>query len=228
MTDLVERLVPEELWMLFRRVVPPTEVVRPQGGGRRRAGDREALAAIIFVATSGCTLRQLPSVFGPPGPECSRVPTARGPAGVVPVDLGRGAGRATQWGGVALCWATRAPAANGRPRRELFRRRTDSHRSGVPAEGGASRCALPTEPPSPTTAPRSESRSSLPCSPVPPAPGGAARRSPGGSWGIPPIRVGRVQSAATFRCPHCGLARRGASGKLGGSHPGRTRCCQSD
>ncbi|GHB85362.1 hypothetical protein GCM10010347_65330 [Streptomyces cirratus] len=65
MADLVERLVPDELWVLFRRVVPPTEVIRPQGGGRRRAGDREALAAIIFVATSGCTWRQLPSVFGP-------------------------------------------------------------------------------------------------------------------------------------------------------------------
>ncbi|MGN3953514.1 IS5 family transposase [Streptomyces sp. WAC8370] len=64
MTDLVERLVPDELWVLFRRVVPPTEVKRPQGGGRRRAGDRETLAAIIFVATSGCTWRQLPLVFG--------------------------------------------------------------------------------------------------------------------------------------------------------------------
>ncbi|MCK1823782.1 IS5/IS1182 family transposase, partial [Streptomyces sp. XM83C] len=40
MTDLVERLVPDELWALFRRVVPPTEVIRPQGGGKRRAGDR--------------------------------------------------------------------------------------------------------------------------------------------------------------------------------------------
>ncbi|MBJ6612411.1 IS5 family transposase [Streptomyces sp. I4(2020)] len=65
MTDLVERLVPDELWVLFRRVVPPTEVIRPQGGGRRRAGDREALAAIVFVATSGRTWRQLPPVFGP-------------------------------------------------------------------------------------------------------------------------------------------------------------------
>lgn len=35
MTDLVERVVPEESWVLFRRVVPPTEVKRPQGGGRR-------------------------------------------------------------------------------------------------------------------------------------------------------------------------------------------------
>ncbi|MEU2232232.1 IS5 family transposase [Streptomyces vietnamensis] len=72
MTDLVERLVPEELWVLFRRVVPPTVVIRPQGGGRRRAGDREALAAIIFVATSGCTWRQLPPVFGPAWPTVYR------------------------------------------------------------------------------------------------------------------------------------------------------------
>ncbi|MFE9169882.1 IS5 family transposase [Streptomyces kebangsaanensis] len=65
MTGLVERLVPDELWVLFRRIVPPTEAKRPQGGGRRRAGDREVLAAVIFVATSGCTWRQLPPVFGP-------------------------------------------------------------------------------------------------------------------------------------------------------------------
>ncbi|MCK1823908.1 transposase, partial [Streptomyces sp. XM83C] len=61
-----------ELWVLFRRVVPPTEVIRPQGGGRRRAGDRECLAAIIFVATSGCTWRQLPPVFGPAWPTVYR------------------------------------------------------------------------------------------------------------------------------------------------------------
>ncbi|WP_333774502.1 transposase [Streptomyces sp. IBSBF 3136] len=65
MASLVERLVPDELWVLFRRVVPPTAVVRPQGGGKRRADDREVLAAIISVATSGCTWRQLPLVFGP-------------------------------------------------------------------------------------------------------------------------------------------------------------------
>lgn len=65
MTDLVVRLAPDELWVVFRRVVPPTEVVRPQGGGRRRAGDRESLDAIIFVATSGSAWRQLPPVFGP-------------------------------------------------------------------------------------------------------------------------------------------------------------------
>lgn len=72
MADLVKRLVPDDLWELFRRVVPPTEVVRPQGGGRRRTGDREVLAAIIFVATSGCTWRQLPPVFGPAWPTVYR------------------------------------------------------------------------------------------------------------------------------------------------------------
>ncbi|WSM60440.1 IS5 family transposase (plasmid) [Streptomyces sp. NBC_01707] len=61
MTGLVERLVPDELWMLFRRVVvPPTEVICPQGGPGV-ARDREG---IIFMAASGCAWRQLPPMFG--------------------------------------------------------------------------------------------------------------------------------------------------------------------
>ncbi|WP_406438336.1 IS5 family transposase [Streptomyces sp. NBC_00631] len=60
---LVERLAPEDLWELFQRVVPPAPE-RPQGRGHRRRGDREVLAAIIFVATSGCTWNQLPPGFG--------------------------------------------------------------------------------------------------------------------------------------------------------------------
>ncbi|MDQ1012977.1 transposase [Streptomyces sp. V4I23] len=64
---IVERLVPDELWELFQRVVPEAPS-RPQGGGRRRHGDREVLAAIVFVATSGCTWQQLPTAsFGPSG-----------------------------------------------------------------------------------------------------------------------------------------------------------------
>ncbi|TXS52264.1 transposase [Streptomyces sp. t39] len=59
----VEGLVPEGLWELFR-AVRPSIPTRPQGGGRRRADDRAVLAAIIFVATSGGTWRQLPPVFG--------------------------------------------------------------------------------------------------------------------------------------------------------------------
>lgn len=38
--------------------------MRAQGGGRRLCDDRAVLAAILFVATSGCTWRQLPPVFG--------------------------------------------------------------------------------------------------------------------------------------------------------------------
>ncbi|MFB7176077.1 IS5 family transposase [Streptomyces sp. NPDC056254] len=55
----------DEFWELFQRVVPEAPS-RPQGGGRRRHGDREVLAAIVFVATSGCTWQQLPRAsFGP-------------------------------------------------------------------------------------------------------------------------------------------------------------------
>ncbi|MFD8660262.1 IS5 family transposase [Streptomyces globisporus] len=61
---MVERLVPDGLWELFHRVVP-VALVRPEGGGRRRYGDREVLAAVLFVATSGCTWRQTLEVFGP-------------------------------------------------------------------------------------------------------------------------------------------------------------------
>lgn len=67
MVGMIERLVPDKLWELFQRVVPEAPS-RPQGGGRRRYGDREVLAAIAFVATSGCTWQQVPSAsFGPSG-----------------------------------------------------------------------------------------------------------------------------------------------------------------
>ncbi|WP_436846183.1 transposase [Streptomyces shenzhenensis] len=52
--------MPDELWELFQQVVPEAPT-RPQGGGRRRHGDREVPAAIVFVATSGRTWQQLPS-----------------------------------------------------------------------------------------------------------------------------------------------------------------------
>ncbi|MER6688803.1 IS5 family transposase [Streptomyces minutiscleroticus] len=68
---MVERLVPDGLWELFQRVVPGAPS-RPQGGGRRRYGDREVLAAIIFVATTGCTWAQVPPVFGPSGATAHR------------------------------------------------------------------------------------------------------------------------------------------------------------
>ena len=68
---MVERLVPDGLWELVRRVVPEASI-RPQGGGRRRYGDREVLAAIIVVATTGCAWARLPPVFGLSGPTAHR------------------------------------------------------------------------------------------------------------------------------------------------------------
>ncbi|MFH8739402.1 IS5 family transposase [Streptomyces sp. NPDC017964] len=68
---MTERLVPDGLWELFQRVVPEAPT-RAQGGGRRRYGDREVLAAIVFVATTGCTWSQVPPVFGPSGATAHR------------------------------------------------------------------------------------------------------------------------------------------------------------
>ena len=68
---MVERLVPDELWELFQRVIPEAPT-RPQGGGRLGHGDRQVRAAIIFVATSGCTWAQLPPTFGPSGATARR------------------------------------------------------------------------------------------------------------------------------------------------------------
>ena len=59
---IVDRLVPDGLRELFLEVAPEAPT-RRQGGGRRRCDDRAVLAAIVFVATSGCAWRQLPPVF---------------------------------------------------------------------------------------------------------------------------------------------------------------------
>ncbi|MFD9575833.1 transposase [Streptomyces sp. NPDC059982] len=61
--EMVRQLVPDSLWELFLRVMPEA-AVRPRGGGCRRAAHRGVLAAILFVAMTGCTWRQLPSMFG--------------------------------------------------------------------------------------------------------------------------------------------------------------------
>lgn len=57
--------------LLAKARTPHAKPLRPQGG-RRRYGDREVLAAILFVATTGCTWRQLPPVFGPSRPTAHR------------------------------------------------------------------------------------------------------------------------------------------------------------
>lgn len=61
--EMVRQPVPDSLWELFLCVMPEAPV-GPQDGGRRRADDRGVLAAILFVATTGCTWRQLPPMFG--------------------------------------------------------------------------------------------------------------------------------------------------------------------
>ncbi len=60
--NLVERLVPDTLWDL---VVPliPAFVPRPQGGGTGALDGRDVFAAVVFVLTSGCAWRHLPSCF---------------------------------------------------------------------------------------------------------------------------------------------------------------------
>ncbi|MFJ9967661.1 transposase [Streptomyces avermitilis] len=69
----------------------------PRRDDRRRYGDRRVPAATVFVATTGCTWRQLPPGFGPsastahrsvhrvePGPRVGQTP---------PLGLGRAAAR---------------------------------------------------------------------------------------------------------------------------------------
>ncbi|MFE6498567.1 hypothetical protein [Kitasatospora sp. NPDC057738] len=51
LATIVERLVPDELWELIQLVVPEAPT-RPQGGGRRRYGDREPLAATVLARPS--------------------------------------------------------------------------------------------------------------------------------------------------------------------------------
>lgn len=104
--EIVERLVPDRLWEMFQQVAPAAPT-RPQGGGRRRYGDREVLAAIVFVATTGCAWRRLPPVFGPSGPTAHRRFTEwsqarvwvglRGLLGEEPEAEGRAAGGEKGW-----------------------------------------------------------------------------------------------------------------------------------
>jgi transposase len=60
---LAKRLVPDGLWEIVAPLVPPLKL-RRQGGGRRRIDDRAVFTAIVFVLTTGCAWRHLPSTFG--------------------------------------------------------------------------------------------------------------------------------------------------------------------
>jgi transposase len=56
MTSLVDKLVPDDLWALVELLLPPPP--RPPYGGRHRTiGDRNCLAALVFMARTPATCR---------------------------------------------------------------------------------------------------------------------------------------------------------------------------
>jgi transposase len=69
--DLSRRLVPDELWVLAQPLIPGF-APRPQGGGTAPVDDRAVFTAIVFVLTSGCAWRYLPSSFGVTVPTAHR------------------------------------------------------------------------------------------------------------------------------------------------------------
>ena len=60
---LAQRLVPDGLWAIVEPLIPPF-TRRPQGGGRAPVASRAVFTAIVYVLTSGCSWRLLPSAFG--------------------------------------------------------------------------------------------------------------------------------------------------------------------
>jgi transposase len=62
-SPLSRRLVPDQMWALVSPLIPMPKV-RPQGGGRSRVGDRAVFVAVVYVLTSGCAWRRLPTSFG--------------------------------------------------------------------------------------------------------------------------------------------------------------------
>ncbi|MDE1675553.1 IS5 family transposase, partial [Nocardia gipuzkoensis] len=66
-----KRLVPDELWAMVEPLLPKFEP-RPQGGGTAPADERAVFTAVVFVLTSGCAWRMLPSAFGVTVPTAHR------------------------------------------------------------------------------------------------------------------------------------------------------------
>lgn len=64
-SDLSQRLVPDDLWRLVAPLLPPF-TPRPQGGGTAPRDERAVFTAVVYVLTSGCAWRHLPSDFGIP------------------------------------------------------------------------------------------------------------------------------------------------------------------
>ena len=59
---MVATWAPKDFWQVAQPLVP-VPPVRPQGGGKRRADDRAVLAAIVYLAQSGCSWARLPAVM---------------------------------------------------------------------------------------------------------------------------------------------------------------------
>ncbi|MER6141938.1 transposase [Streptomyces sparsogenes] len=55
--------MPDRLWRIFQKVTRESPVLA-QACDRRRHDDCAALPSVPVVATSGCTSRQLPPIFG--------------------------------------------------------------------------------------------------------------------------------------------------------------------
>ncbi|MGW1464671.1 transposase [Streptomyces sp. NPDC002308] len=64
-SDLSQRLVPDDLWALVAPLLPAF-APRPQGGGAAPRDERAVFTAVVYVLTSGCAWRHLPSGFGIP------------------------------------------------------------------------------------------------------------------------------------------------------------------
>jgi transposase len=57
------RLVPDTLWEIVESLIPRF-AARPQGGGSAPVDDWAVFTAGVYVLTSGCAWRHLPSSFG--------------------------------------------------------------------------------------------------------------------------------------------------------------------
>ncbi|PPK67103.1 putative transposase of IS4/5 family DUF4096 [Actinokineospora auranticolor] len=68
---LSARLVPDALWELVEPLVPGF-AARPQGGGTAGLNDRVVFTAVVYVLTSGCGWRELPTRFGVSVPTAHR------------------------------------------------------------------------------------------------------------------------------------------------------------
>ncbi|MCP2261006.1 putative transposase of IS4/5 family (DUF4096) [Streptoalloteichus tenebrarius] len=60
--NLSRRLVPDPLWRLVAPLIPG-HAPRPQGGGSAPLDGRDVFTAVVFVLTSDCAWRRLPSSF---------------------------------------------------------------------------------------------------------------------------------------------------------------------